>query len=70
MSRYDAGDPCVYDEHPVEHAGTPETWRCSLYGCMWWLWSAVDGVRGLGGWQHVMVRRYEAPVAVPEGRLF
>jgi len=54
------------DSYPAEPHGCELRWRCSLHGCMWWLWSAVDDVRALAGWQHVMVRRYVAPPAALE----
>lgn len=61
---------CVCDNYPTEPGGSAERWQCSLYGCMWWLWAAVDQVSVLAGWQHVMVRRYTPPAPAPEGRLF
>lgn len=52
MTHTDLPEP---HDTPEPDLGDPK-WLCALYGCMWWLWTAVDEARRLAGWQHVMVR--------------
>lgn len=58
------------DLHPQEPCAEPSMWVCALHGCMWWMWSAVDRLRGLAGWRHVNIRPYQAPPKPREGQLF